>query len=111
MSGRGRGTGEVPMSATLDPESQPDSAPGPVDAGQPINAAVGRPTARLWTWALGAGLAAGLVAWLVGEGLLVAYHDELTPKSGPFPKPSDTFALIAAEKFVATLTFAAQGAL
>jgi hypothetical protein len=47
----------------------------------------------------------------VGERLLVAYHDELAPNAGPFPPPSVTFARIAAEQFVATLTFAALGSL
>jgi hypothetical protein len=100
------------MSTSHDPEVRPDSPAGHDDADVPIKAkAVAIPAARLWTWALGAGLAAGLAAWLVGEGLLVAYQDELAPNGGPFPPPEVTFARIAAEQFVATLTFAALGAL
>jgi len=102
------------MPSSLDPESRPDSAPGPDDAGQPINAAavaVAVPPARLWIWALGAGLASGLGAWLMGEGLLVAYHDELFPRSGAFPPPEVGLAVIATKTLVATLTFAALGAL
>src|SRR5262245_18680050 len=112
MTGRGRGTQEVPMSSSLDPESRPDGAPGRDDAGHPTNAAaVAVPTARLWTWVVGAGLAAALATWLVGEELLVAYRNELRPKIRTFPVPEDLYAVIAAEKLVATLTFAAQGAL
>jgi len=70
MTGRGRGTREVSMPSALDSESRPDRAPGRDEAGPPIDAAaVAVPTARLWTWALGAGLAAGLAAWLVGQKL------------------------------------------
>ncbi|MBX6316051.1 MAG: hypothetical protein IRY99_24530, partial [Isosphaeraceae bacterium] len=59
------------MSSSLDPEVRPT----PIPEGAVINAAAdGPPAGRLWIGAVGAGLAAGLVAWSVGEGLLVAYH-------------------------------------
>jgi len=59
---------------------------------------------------VGASLAAGLAAWLVGEGRLVAYHDQLRPGSGPFPPPEVALAVIATQKLVAIQTFVALGA-
>jgi hypothetical protein len=99
------------MSASPDPASPPESAPGPADTGEPIIAVpVAVPTAQLWTWGVGASLAAGLAAWLAGEGGLIAYHDQLAPQSGPFPPPEVALAVIATKKLVATLTFVALGA-
>jgi len=87
------------MSASPDPASRPDSAPGPDDAGEPASAAaVAMPTAWLWTWGVGASLTAGLAAWLVGEGRLVAYREQLTPSSGPFPPPEVGLAVIASNE-------------
>jgi hypothetical protein len=93
----GGGTREAPMSHAH-------------DAGSPPAAALTVRAARLWTWAVGAGLVAGLAAWFVGERLLVAYHGELTPTGGGIPKPEVGLALIAAKKLVATLTFLTLGA-
>ena len=99
------------MSNALDSESQSDRLPGHDEPGQPKDpAAVAVPTARLWPWAVGAGLAAGLAAWFLGERLLIAYQDELTPNAGPFPPPAVRLAVIATKKLVATLTFVALGA-
>jgi hypothetical protein len=99
------------MSSAHNPEIQPESPAGHDDADVPLKAKTAPvPPARLWAWALTASLAAGLAAWLMGERLLVAYRNELAPAGGAFPPPEVTFARIAAEQFVASLTFAALGA-
>src|SRR5262249_19242775 len=100
------------MSSTPEPESPRDNAPGPDSAGPPASAApIGVLSAGLWAWAVGAGVAAGIAAWLVCEQLLVVYHDDLTRNVGAFPPPEVTYARIAAEKHVATLSFTALGGL
>jgi hypothetical protein len=100
------------MSAAPDPDSTPDRAPESAEADRPSDGtAVDLPAARLWAWAVGAGLVAGLAGWLVGEGILAGYYDALHPVLGAFPPPSVRLGVIQAEKEVAILTFTALGAL
>jgi hypothetical protein len=99
------------MSSALDPEIPRDRDPGRDEVGPLANGtAVDLPAARLWAWAVGAGLVAGLAGWLVGEGILAAYYDALHPALGAFPPPSVRLGVIQAEKEVAILTFTALGA-
>ena len=98
------------MSVPLDPQSPLEPQSIPVE-GLPNPAQAGNvPSARLWFWALGAGLLAGVLAWLVGEALLGANKDRLTPKMEPFPQLETKLALLAAKQEVATLIFAGLGA-
>lgn len=92
--------------------SGPEARPVPVPEGDAVNAAlVPHPSGGLRLWAAGAALVAGVAAWLVGEGLLIAYHGRLHPPMPAFPPPSVTFGIWAAEKEVAALAAAALGAL
>src|SRR5262249_4027885 len=80
--------------ALRDPASRPhDSEPSPVPAGMPIDAGrgafgvqplpplPGRPE-RIWALAMGAGLLAGVLAWVAGEMALTAFKPELEEAPG-----------------------------
>jgi hypothetical protein len=100
------------MPTALEPDPGPDGgSEGDGTAVPTHGAAAAVPAARLWTWAVASALGAALAAWLVGEWLLVVYHDALNPRAGPFPPPSVKLGMIKAQSDVATLTFTAYGAL
>ncbi len=101
------------------PEASPMSAPEPeplTPAVPPVPEANPNPAGGIHTtvghpgrWALAAGLAAGLVAWLGGEKVWQSFEPVFALRTDPYPSPARLQELRNAEVQMASISLGLQG--